>query len=162
MYWNEKHFAYNVIIISINCYNYLLVYIVSSTYPDHFRNPPIVPKVSYFISFKLSSSLCPRSLLASRPNNLWPSKGLSPPNTPECIIWTAQMEKASPLAPGVWYSAASLAWPELFRTCHLFDFIQQQPYNTRVCRRDWWPNFLFLRLAGLLRRQWFTLFLPPE
>jgi hypothetical protein len=38
MYWNEKHFAYNVIIISIICYNYFLMYIVSSTYQDHFRN----------------------------------------------------------------------------------------------------------------------------
>jgi hypothetical protein len=47
MYWNEEHFAYNVIIISIICYNYLLVYIVSSTYRDHFRNLPTAPKVCF-------------------------------------------------------------------------------------------------------------------
>jgi hypothetical protein len=45
MYWNEEHFVYNVIIILIICYNYLLVYIVSLIYRDHFRNLSIVSKV---------------------------------------------------------------------------------------------------------------------
>jgi hypothetical protein len=45
MYWNEEYFVYNVIIISTICYNYLSVYIVSSTYRDHFPNLSIVSKV---------------------------------------------------------------------------------------------------------------------
>jgi hypothetical protein len=51
MYWNEKHFAYNVIIISITCYNYLSVYIVSSTYRYHFRNLSIVSKIYDWMSY---------------------------------------------------------------------------------------------------------------
>jgi hypothetical protein len=46
MYWNEKYFVYNVIIILIDCYYYFLVYIVSSTYRERFRNPPTLRYVA--------------------------------------------------------------------------------------------------------------------
>ncbi len=51
MYLNEKHFAYNVIIISIDFYDYHLVYIVSITYRDHFRTPSTTPKVGRVYPF---------------------------------------------------------------------------------------------------------------
>jgi hypothetical protein len=49
----------NVIIISIICYNYLLAYIVSSTYRDHFRIY-IIPDLDATRDLPLiySSSLC--------------------------------------------------------------------------------------------------------